>query len=311
MVPHRFVDGSNLDMEKVNDNLEAGARDVNRNLSKRYTYSTLVWDIAGLTDASAAVLRTFAIRRPGTNNAVEVCGIELVIYTSVAVTWTVTCSNSAWAPLELATTASATTESYAARLASVAVPSSSSDVTFALSASGASTITSGYLVVHLRCDRGDQGSAHTGYTPTLIDSSTSTAGSVLDTQLTNLATSVTADTNNATDLRCECFVVRQVALSTPIVFRTPSGARRIHSATMYVVDAGAGSAQLDLAGDITAMTLQVAAAGATTLAVGSVVAGADATQSDAPMTPTDDLTITLSETAALTWDAITVLVWWS
>lgn len=314
MMPHRFVDGSTLDVEKINDNLDAGARDVNRNLGKRYTYSTMMWDLSGLTDASAEVLRAFAIRRPGASNTVEVVGVELVIYTATAVTWTVTCAHNGttdatWPALTLLTTASATTESLAESKNGVAIPSSSTDTTFTLSASAASTITNGYLVIHLRCDRGDQGASHAGYTPTLLDSSSSTAGSVVDTELTALAAAVTNDTNNDKDLRCECFVLRAVASGASYVFRCPSGARRILRVQGYIVDA-TGDVDVDLAGDITVISFNVIGGGATTRVAGGADAGADATQDNDPMDATDDLTVTFTVNTA-TVDLVYALVWWS
>ena len=311
MMPHRFVDLSNLDMEKVNDNLEAGARDVNRNLSKRYTYSTQVWDFSGITDASAAVLRAFTIRRPGANNACEIVGVEMVIYTSVAVTWTLTCSDSTWAALPLLTTASATTESYAARRASVPIASSSSDLAFTLSSSGASTVTTGYLVVHLRSDRGDQGTAHTAYEPTLIDSASSTAGSLLDTQLTALATSVACDTTNVVDLRCECFTVRSLLTGTSAVFRVPSGVRKVHQLTVYVVAAVGTDGTATVAGTgIVGLAATPTSGGATVLAIATDTPTSSAIVDD-PMDDSDDTTVTLANGGAATINMMTALVWYS
>lgn len=312
MMPHRFVDASTLDMEKVNDNLEAGARDVNRNLSRRYTYSSLVFDLSGVADTDAAVLRQFAIRRPNTNNAAEVTGVELVLYTATAVTWSLSCSDTTWATLTLLTTASASTESYAAQLFPVAVASSSADLVFTLSASAASTITNGYLVVHLRCDRGNQGTSHAGYTPTLVDSASSTAGSLLDTELTALASAVTNDTTNDIDLRCECFVARNLLAATQAVFRAPSGARRIHAVTAYAVQNAAGTTTSVAVGtsfDSCAVAV-MAGAGVAARAVSTTVASGDVTMVDTPMTATTDATITFS-VAAQTALLLYLLVWWS
>jgi hypothetical protein len=311
MMPHRFVDLSNLDMEKVNDNLEAGARDVGRNLAKRYTYSSTIFDVTGITEASAAALCTFAIRRPGTNNAAEIVGVELILYTATAVTWTLTCSDPTWPALLLLTTASATTESYAARKASVAIPSSSADVTFALTASGASTITSGYLVVHMKCDRGDQGTSHAGYVPTLVDSSSSTAGSLLDTQLTALATAVGHDTTNDVDLRCECFVVRDLLTTQTRTFRVQSGVRRVHQLTVYAVAAVGTDLTVTVGGTgIVGLAATPTSAGATVRAVATDTPTSSAIVDD-PMDSSDDSTIAMANGGAGTVVLGVALLWFS
>lgn len=315
MMPHRFVDSSTLDMEKVNDNLETGARDVGRNLDKRYTYSQLTFDISGITDASAEVLRAFAIRRPGTSNAVEVVRVELVIYTATAVTWTLTCAHNGttdttWPALTLATTASATTESYATSNNAVAIPSSTTDTTFTLSSSAASTVTNGMIIVHLRCDRGNQGSSHAGYSPTLVNSSSSTAGSTLDTELTALATAVATDSANDKDLRCECFTFRNLAAST-VTPRTPSGARRILRVQVYTVQAAVSDVDIQLAGDITVIDVNVPGDSITTRGTNGAGAGADATQDDDPMDSTDDLTVAITQNGPANALLLYVLVWWS
>lgn len=303
MVPHRFVDASNLDMEKVNDDLEAIARDVNRNLSRRYTYSSLTFDISGLTDASATALRTCTVGDPDAGGGITVVGVELVIYTATAVTWTVTCSDTTWPSLTLATTASATTESLAESNSTVQIGAAT---TFIISASGASTITNGYLVLHLRCDRGNQGAAHTAFAPTLVDSSTSTAGSVLDTQLTNAATSVAADTANNKDLRCECFVVRGLAAGASVVWRLPSGARRkaAHALIFAVADV-TETVTFDIDGQSNSLV------GGGVAAIVSDNIDTSGTAADAPMTAASDTIVTISDAGAATALLAYCLVFWS
>ncbi len=305
-----FRDGSNLDMEKINDNLEAGARDVGRNLAKRYTYGTFSWDLAGVAFGDTAALRQFAIRRPGTNNGFEICGIELVIYSATANTWTVTCSDTSWQAVTLLTTAGVTDESYAAQLVSVDVPSSSADVTFTLSAS-AGTIVAGYLVVHTRSDRGNQGTSHAGYTPTLIDSSSSTAGSLIDTELTALAAAVTNDTTNDVDLRCECFTVRSLLTGTAAAFRVPSGVRRVHQVTAYAVAAVGTDMSAAVTGTgIVGLSATPTSLGATVRAVAVDTPTSSAIVDD-PMDNTDDTIITLTNTGAGTIVLGWALVWFS
>jgi hypothetical protein len=303
-IPHRFVTATNLDVEKINDNLEAGARAIQDNLDKRYTYSQLFFPVDGITDASAEVLRAFAIRRPGANNAVEVCGVEVVIYAAGSVTWTLACSDTTW-PSITVTAAGATTEATASSGVPVSVPSSSSDLTFTLSAPAASTITRGYLIVHLRCDRGNQGTSHAGYTPSLLNSASSTAGSVLDTELAALASAVSRDLASQYDLRCECFSTRSLAAGSSIVFRLPSGQRTRMRIQGYVVAANTETVTFDQDSTSKAVT----GTGVTSRATdGIAVSGGS---NDDPMDSTDDSVITISNAGVASALLAYVLVWWS
>ncbi len=310
LVPRRFEDtGGNLDMEAINDNLEAIAASLDRNLGKRYTYSEHRWDFDGITDASAEVLRQHAIRRVGASNGAEVCGVELVIFTATAVTWTVTCSDTSWPALTLLTTAGATTESVAITDMPVSVTSESSDLTFTLSASGASTVTRGYLVIHKRCDRGNQGTSHASYAPALVNSATSTAAAIINTELDALTTAVARDTANDVDLRCECFNVRSLASGSSVVWRLPSGAREIIGSTIYIVGAAGSIAT----GTVTGTGLTGSSAAATATGATNRVATTDAASgamNDDPTDATDDATVTIAITGGVTADLATLLVWW-
>jgi hypothetical protein len=309
-VPHHFVDGENLDVEKLNDNLEAISRNTQRSLDARYTYSHLCMDFDGVTDASAEVLRQLAIRRFAADNAAEVFAVELVIYSASGVTWTLASSDTSWPSISLAT-AGATTEATASSNIPVSITSASSDLTFTLSASGASTITRGYLVVHLRCDRGNQGTSHAGYFPTLLTSATTGIAGALDTELTALAAAVTRDTTNSLDLRAELYMVRNLAAGSNVVFRAPSGARRILGIAAYVVAAATEDVDFDVSGGITNINVNVPGAGVATRDVGVASAGADATQDDDPTDATDDLTLTIADTGAASALLAYAIIWWS
>lgn len=307
LVPHRFTTTTarNLDMEKVNDDLEAIARDANRNLDNRYTYSMQVFPLDGLTNASNEVLRSFIIRRPGTNNGAEVCGLEFVLYAAGTVVWTITGPDATW-PTIAAAAGGATTESYASSSVPISIPSSSTHIIFTASAPSASTITRGYFVVHLRCDRGNQGTSHAGYTPTLIDSTSSTAGSLLDTQLTAAALAVTHDTTNNVDLRCECFVARVLLAGESRAFRLPSGARRKLFADGKVAAALAQTVTFSVDGT----SFAVPGTGSTTTYANGTAA-LSGTLVDDPMDATDDTIVTIANAAGVTVDCAYLLVWWS
>lgn len=309
LIPHKFTTARNLDMEDVNDDLDASARAIQASLDKRYTYSTLIFPVDGITDASVQVLREVAIRRPGASNAVEVCSVEVVIYAAGAVVWTLACSDTTW-PSITVTAAGATTEATASSGVPVSVPSSSADLTFTLSGAAASTITRGYIVVHLRCDRGNQGTSHAGYTPTLLDSTSSTAGATLDTELTARAAAAARDLANNVDLRCELFAVRASASGTTTTFRTPSGARRLLGSTVYVVGAAGSIATATVTGtNLSGSTAVATSTGAS--ARDATTDAASGTMPDDPMDTADNATIAVAITGGVTADLAYVLVWWS
>jgi hypothetical protein len=308
MVTHRFVTASSLDPEKVNDNLEAIARDVNNNLKKRYTYSGSVSvPLAGVTDASAPALRRLLLRRPGTNNAVEAFAVSVTLYTNAAVTATLTCSDVTQPPIVFTTSATTTTEVTAGSSVSVPIPNAVTSVVWTLSFSAAVTITSGEIRAYLRCDRGNQGTSHAGYTPNLIDASSSTAGSLLDTELTSAATAVTNDTTNDKDLRCEVFSVQNLASGSAKVIRLQSGARRKFFATGLVVAAATETATFE----VDATSWAVPGIGASTTASGDPVVQISGTLADDPMDSADDTVLTITASGGGTVLLAQLYVWWS
>lgn len=309
-VPHRFVDATNFDPESVNDNLEAISRQVQRNLDKRYTYSSVPFPLDGITDASAEVLRQIALRRVSANAAIEVCSFEVVLYGNAEVTATVTCSDSTWPALEFTTSSVVTTEATAISPIPVSIPSSAADVTFTISFSAAYTCTRGYFVVHLRSDRGNQGTSHAGYSPTLIDAASSTLPSLLDTELTNLGAAVARDTANDVDLRCDLFAVRDLAAGSTVNLRLPSGARRLVGTVAYVCAVNTVTATITVTGtNLSGSSVIVVGTGATTRMTNTDAASGS--MPDDPMDSTDDAVVSIPMTgtgsAALTY----VWVYWS
>ncbi len=326
-MPHRFVTATNLDCERINDNLEEGARATQANLDRRYTYSHAEFPLDGVTDASATVLRQFAIRRPIAGQAVEIVSVEFVVYGAAGDTWTLACSDTTW-PSIVAVTSTADTESWPSTAAAalgfsflrgpstsnvpVSIPSESTDVTFTVSCPTGATITAGRIIVHLRCDRGNQGTSHAGYTPTLIDSSSSTAASLLNTEITALTSAVSRDTTNDKDLRLETFAVRDLANSAALAVRMPSGARRIMRVQGYVVAAATETIEFALSGDITAILVTVAGSGVTARTTGGFTAITDVTQDDDPMDATDDLVVDISSHGGSVSILLAYInIWWS
>lgn len=302
-VPHRFNDLGNLHLEKANDNLKKIARDIKKNQDARYTYSRSRFPLDGLTDAAAQALRQFAIRRPSANAGVEIVGIELVIIANDASVWTLSCSDTTWPSFTVTDKSSVSTESSNSADVAVSVPSFAADVVFTLSASAASTITRGHLVVHWRCDRGNQGDTFTGYTPALLNSASSDAGSTLDTELTAAETAVVCDTNADKDVRIEIYAVRSLLAASSKAWRVPASSRRRMAFVGYTVQA-AGSVDFTVDGT----TKNVAAGGAGVRATGTQ--SLSGSQSNDPLNSASDSLVTILANGS-TADLAYLCLFWS
>ena len=308
---NRIVTTQNLDMEEINDNFDNHARCIQSSLDRRYSYSTHTYMLDGVTNASDVVLRTVPIRRPKVGNSVEVCGVEVVIYAAGTEVWTLACSDTTW-PSITVTAAEATTEASASSGTPVNALSESSDLTFTMSCPNASTITRGYVVVKLRCDRGQQGTSYAGFTPTLLDSTSSTAGSTLDTLFTAFDAAVARDTAANINLKCQSMTARNFSATVPTMRIVTGQQMVIHRVTGYVVAAVGANLAVSLSGaSIDTVAFTVTAGGATTLASSGADAGTDATVADSPGTAAQDLVLTLTRSGAGTILLAHVLVWYS
>jgi hypothetical protein len=307
IMPYTFRTGGIVDAEAINGNLRAGAGDVGRNLAKRYTYCQTVVPISGISNTSGSNLRTIFHRNP----IMTLVAVEAVIYAASGATWTITIDNGSLSDSFTVATAGATTKASGSltRMFSVSQGGTFVEPTwsptivngneFTLSCPTASTITHGYLVLHYRGDRAN-GSDHSGYTPTLVQTTTSSAGSVLDTQLNNLAAAVTRDTNNASDFRVECFVARN--FSTVQTWTVPNGAdRSAMPATLAVV----GTAGRSVTFFATSASQSVAANG-TGIVFGTLT---QANGSDDPTNSASDTTVTFTPVGGSIDLAYMFLVW--
>jgi len=302
LTPYTFRSGAIVDELNVNGNLRRLADDVNRNLSRRYTYSPpIIVPLDGIANTDTAAQRTVRFDRPTANNPVELVRVELHIYAASGVTWTLSCSDTSWSPITAAT-AGATTEVTAESTTVLAIPNGGVD--FTISGSAAGTLTRAWLVLHVRCDRGVQGAApnHAGYSPTLVSAATSSAGSILDTELTALAAAVTNDATNASDLRCQCFVARN--FSTSQSWNLPSGAGQTGLAWRgYIVATAADAATTG--GTLSTATLTGTGTSNIVAASGTVTS-----TSDDPLTTGSDITVTLTGVSG-TVETVILFVWWS
>lgn len=312
--PFEFSTGQNLDLQRLNETFRQLSRDINRNLSQRFTYSRAKFSLTTAVTATPEVQRTFYVRRPGTDNAVEVIGVELRLFGNAAGTATVTCSDSTWPTLSLTTSASTTTECYTSSFRPVSVPSSSSDVTFVVAFPAAYTVTAGDLIVHTRCDRGNQGSSHADFNPTLFASTATAADRATDANalFTAAEAAVSADSANDKDLRLETFVVRGLGAGLTRTFRLASGARRLLRVQVYTACDAGEEVRATLSGSgLTSVAVQVAGTSVSAIATGGAAAGATATTANDPMDSTDDVTLEIAEAGAGDVDFTQVNVWWS
>lgn len=219
IVPHTFRSTGIVDVEHINANLERIARDVNANLAQRYFYFDVVYRIDGMTDTGGVGTRQLPILlTPSTRGSVLFDGADMRIVCTGGATWTLTFTSfSGVAAISCATGKTAATSTPATMTAGV-------NYVATLSGSAASTITSGTITMRFRVDRGATGwrsSAHTPVTPTQLDATSSTAGSVLDTALTTIETAVTADANNSKKPSAVVIYHRAIAAGT-INFRLPA-----------------------------------------------------------------------------------------
>lgn len=229
VIPRAFYAKGNLDLEAVNDNLRAYQRIIARGQAQRYSTTSFRVDLSGMADTDGAAggrqVLIPTLLRDTTLVSVQVIGVEVVMYAPTGATWTLASSaSSTWGGLSV-TTAGDTTEAYAQTNESLPVVNNGT-FSFTWTSSTSSTITRGYMIFHMLCDRGQQdGWSFVGYSPTLLSAASSTAGGTLDTELNNIATAVNIDTQAQTDLRLMAFQVRNLVSSGSQSVIIPAGIR--------------------------------------------------------------------------------------
>jgi hypothetical protein len=306
-IPRTFRTGAIVDSEDVNANLQAISRSITRNVGQRYTYCPISVDITGIVDTDTAAERTIPFCRP-TNGApvypIDIVGVEVQIYATAGVTWTLTTTDENGTVLTLATvTAGTTTEGYSASNVPLQIDSATR-LDFVLSASAGSTITRGTVTFHVRADRHVQDTATLpAYSPTLIDASTSTAATAINAELVLAAAARTTNAStNITDVRGCCLVATDLAAAQ--IWRLPSGAG---SSGLSMVCAAVGTAGRSVTTSDGSNTRTVNTTGTSDIVVdtGDVV-----DKSDVPTSTAVDLVITLTPTGGAI-SRVFVFLWWS
>lgn len=310
VVPYTFRTGSIVDVEHINGNLRQMSGDVGRNLSRRYTYCQTIVPLNDMSSGDTEASRTVFFRDPVA--AIDLVAIEAVIYAATGATWTVTVTNEAVSDSFTVATAGVTTKASgginrlfslqqaAAYTNALWSPTSVTGYRILLSSSTASTITAGYLVLHFRGDRANLGN-HDGYTPAALQATTSTAGSVLDTELVNFENAVARDTANASDFRVECFLARGFASAR--TWNVPNGSDRVASASWCAVVGNAGES---VTFAVTASSVGVSANGTNGVVFGTITAS---NGTNAPTTSASDTIVTLTPSGGTVELAYVFLIW--
>lgn len=319
-VPRALYPSANLDVEAQNENLRAIARSIRLQMDARYSTTALRFPLDGVTNADATIARTFSIQAPATLQF-QIVRVELVIYAAVGATWTATATTAAntdWPGVSV-DTVDVTTEAYGSQDAPLSPNANQGGtVNIVVASASASTITRGYLVIHVTTDRGVHGSTDfvTGYRPTLFSSSTSTSGVTLDAEMQAIATAVAQETGAQLDVRIQCFAVRNLASGASTSITLPSLKRNGADAQALFVRALAPvgatvTGTVDVAGATPAASKAVAGAGVGTASDGTATfASADLND---PQTAASDLTLTIARGAdgGAVAPLCYLLVWWA
>lgn len=309
LIPYTFRTGAIVDDEAVNGNLRALARDIQRVADRRYTYSTLTFDLDGLANTDTDATRTIKIIHPSSPVAYfEVVGVELSVYATAGVTWTLTDVGGLTSSLETLSvdTAGTSTEAYNSSNRPL-VAGDDQYASVRLSASGASTISRGTLTVHIRTDRHKQdsnsgASALATFSPTMVTATTSTAAATLNALITAADTARDTNAANATDMRG--FAVAITGLASARTLRLPG--MRTKSALQITGTVVAGVGESVAISDGT-NTLTLNGTGTSNLVEGTATLAAF--PGDDPTDTGDDLVLTLTPSGG-SIERVVAFLWW-
>lgn len=304
LIPRIFRTGGIVDGEDVNENLRSLARDIKRNNDRRYTYCTVSIPLDGMVDTDTEAERQVYFGVPNLLQA-EVVAVELSIYAAGTEVWTLSVLDSDGRTETLtATSAGATTEAYDS--SSMPLQFSSTCV-LTMSAPAASTITRGSITLSLRCDRQvNDGNSRLDYEPAFVDATTSTAGSVLDTQLQAAQLAVESDDANDWDIRVECYLARN--FSTVQTWRSPSGNGR-GEAAVNCFAVGTAADEVDFAdGYAGGFAANIVCSG--TSAVDAAATEYWTAANGDPTDSGDDSIFTMTPTTGTAISVAYMFVWW-
>ena len=298
----QFTNAANVNPSVINENLQGVALDVADAQAQRWCYSSFILDFTGISDTDNVNARSFTITPPW---YIEIVGVELQHYDASSAVCTLSASGSGltgWSDVTTTGAASATTRVYSAANFQ-AKNTASSSLTFTASLSATSTPAALRAVIHIRTDRFNAGNALTTYSPTLVQSGATTSASALNTEFTNIASAVAADTAAYRQPRIDV-ICRRNAATTPIeecYFNDPSYGRRIESWDARIVATATVTATWTYVDDgaSTLATNAVTGSGATSTAANAgATSGLPAFPGNAPATPANDYSFQLSRSGA-------------
>lgn len=298
VIPFKFSNNETLSPKKLVANFQEISKQITKLQGKRYTYSSFVLTFDGITSADDVALRTFRIRAP---LAYEVVGVEIQYYDNAASTVTLTSTASGFQTVTLTSSGSLTERAYIYKVQNCIV-GSLTDTDFILAVS-AGTVETCKVIVHIRSSRFSAEPANYTLSDVMaIPSGGTTSAANLNTEFSEVAAAVTADSASQQDLRIQVITRRNVVTpfpttDTPIFL--PSSGRSIHSmdATIVAVATNNVSATLRDETGGSVVSVSTVANGATTIV--RTTASVNDTQSvDDPDDSADDYLITMSRTGA-------------
>lgn len=310
-IPRRFSDGANLDVDALNENVGEALETVQRCIDRRFVYSFHVVSLDGVTDASAQVLRQARLSGDNDPPQVEgfhdVVGYELVIYATDGVEWTVTPHLDAGDVAEAVLAvegAGSTVEAHG--IIPCGLPCPDTTTYLVAAAAATSTITRGYLVIHMRHDRMFTTDGDPDTSPERIDASGAPATGV-NAALAKAAAAVgytgLATGGGQPGVTCEAYSVTGLA-GTTITHRTAYGRKTIKAFLVSAVGPAAHTARVTIDG----VSLDVNTTGSTARVADLAYLGGGGIEVD-PTDPANDLTIDFSRQAgASTIDRVDCLV---
>lgn len=308
VVPNIFNAGDVIDNVRLNENIAYFCDRIDYLAEKRYVKSVIVLPINGLTNLSSLAERTIPLKAmPLSRFSLD--AVELVIYSASVQPWTITRSGDpTWPGLTVTPVANTETNGIT-DIPMLISPTVQTDLV--LDCPGASTISSGYVVLHLTVDRFQTaGGVAPGSVP--AQDCQHLASSAVDGNfLNNIFTALTATipfNGAAGGLSGDClrpivFVERNMAAGT-VTRRIPSGAISRYGQQLFTLQAAGSSVSATVS---TGTALTTNGAGATTWALNHKTEAQ--TYADDPLTLASDIIVTITNNGPAVANCVVLYVW--
>lgn len=239
---HIFRDGETLDHGRWNESLINSADAVNDNLDRRYTRSTVHFDLNGIDSSTAEAERRVAVWTPASSSpALEIEQVTLTAWGTNLKDLTV--SSDITGVQDQTVTMAGTDPEDVVNLTlanELLLTGSIKYITVEVESGG--TLTRGYLAITFRGDRGAQGASpdHSKYEPTLLHAETTDTAATFDAAHTAIAAAATNDSTNVQDLRLMLYVMRNSTTSRS--WKLPTRGQTIEGITGTVYSSASAGA---------------------------------------------------------------------